>query len=245
MKNLSSLLLLLIMPGMAFEGDHRSGKEEPRIARPSRQLGDPFLQEIPKRDGLSRFNVDSGQCGSPIILDLWGRGFELTDEPVKFDLNANWSPESTMWTKENKGVALLALDRDRNGTIDNGRELFGDHTPLMSGERAALGYDALAEFDKALWGGNFDGYISPEDMIWSALRLWLDDNHNGLSEPDELLTLGQAGVLSLEYDYQIMWRQDRFGNIFRARSRALIEGHNGRPQTRRTYDVFFLRVGGE
>jgi hypothetical protein len=187
--------------------------------------------------------VDSGQCGSPIILDLWGRGFELTDEPVKFDLNANGTAEETYWTKPNRGVAFLAVDRDGNGTIDSGLELFGDNTRLVSGAKAALGYDALAEFDLEALGGNFDGNISPEDLIWIALRLWLDDNHNGLSEPDELLTLDQAGVLSLEYDYRLMWRVDRFGNLFRARSRALIQGRNGRPQTRRTYDVFFVRVG--
>lgn len=242
MKSLFSVLILLVAPGVVpGEGDLRRGKEEPRIARPFR--GDPFLLEIPKNDGLSRLNVDSGQCGSPIILDLWGRGFELTNVPVRFDLNANGTAEETMWTKENKGVAFLAVDRDGNGTVDSGLELFGDNTRLFSGEKAVLGYIALAEFDLEALGGNFDGYISPEDLIWSALRLWLDDNHNGLSEPDELLTLSQAGVLSLEYDYQIMWRQDRFGNIFRARSRALIEGRNGRPQTRRTYDVFFVRVG--
>jgi hypothetical protein len=237
-------LLLLLMPGMApRDAVLERGKEERRIVRPSRQFGDPFLMPISKSDGVSRLNVDSGQCGSPVILDLWGRGFELTDQAVKFDLNANYSAESTMWTKGHAGVALLALDRDRNGMIDNGRELFGDHTPLMSGAMAALGYDALAEFDQAFWGGNFDGYISPVDTIWPELRLWLDDNHNGLSEPDELLTLDQAGVLSLEYDYRLMWRVDRFGNLFRARSRALIQGRNGRPQTRRTYDVFFVRVG--
>lgn len=184
-----------------------------------------------------------GDCtDSPILLDLRGHGFELTDVPVAFDLNTDGVLEQTMWTRPGRGVAFLALDRNGNGTIDSGLELFGNNTLLTTGEKAVYGYIALAEFDLSYNGGDYDGYISPTDAIWSSLRLWLDDNHNGISEPYELQTLDQAGVLKLEYDYKIIWRQDRFGNVFRAKSKALIENRHGNPHERKTYDVFFRRI---
>jgi hypothetical protein len=181
-------------------------------------------------------------CGnSPIVIDLENEGFPLSDEPVLFDLDADGMPEKTNWTAPGSSVAFLVLDRDGNGTIDSGLELFGNNTRLSTGEKAQYGYIALAEYDLEAFGGNFDGFIGPEDAVWPKLRLWIDRDHDGVSRPGELLTLDQAGILKLEYDYEISKRVDPYGNRFLARGKAWRENRRGKPREVRLWDVWFVR----
>ena len=184
----------------------------------------------------------AGGCGSsPILIDLSGNDFRLSNDPVSFDLDADGTAERTNWTAPRADVAFLALDRNGNGTIDDGTELFGDHTPLSTGERAPYGYVALAEYDLNAHGGNFDGDVSPEDSVWPKLRLWIDRNHDGRSQPDELETLDQAGILKIRADYEASDRKDRFGNRFVARGKAWKENRRGDPKEIPVWDVIFRR----
>lgn len=108
------------------------------------------------------------------------------------------------------------MDRDGNGTIDRGSELFGNATRLSNGDRPA------------------------NDLHYSRLRLWGDANHNGVSEPGELLTLQEAGVTAILTAYTETRRVDRNGNEYRYVGTVLVR-RNGHDSPRQIFDVV-LRV---
>ncbi|HSE98121.1 MAG TPA: hypothetical protein VLD57_07650, partial [Blastocatellia bacterium] len=100
------------------------------------------------------------------------------------------------------------------------------------------GFLALAEFDKPARGGNGDGKITSADAVFASLRLWLDANHNGISEPDELRTLHSLGLESIDLEYRESRRRDGNGNEFRYRAKALISDRS--TLNRWAYDVFLV-----
>lgn len=188
--------------------------------------------------------INTGQCCQPahidpMVIDVDGSGFSLTDVPhgVQFDFFGIKKAFQLPWTAQRSTNAFLVLDRDGNGTIDSGRELFGNMTPQPKSSDAN-GFLALAEFDKSANGGNADGMIDQRDTIYGSLRLWQDSNHNGVSEATELHSLAALGVGTLELDYKLSRKTDEYGNQFRYR--AKIKDSKGEQAGRWAWDVIFV-----
>jgi hypothetical protein len=179
-------------------------------------------------------NCASHEGGSPILIDTTGNGFVLTsiDNGVVFDIGGR-GQRQVSWTDANSGNAFLALDRNQNGVIDSGKELFGDNTAQPQSDDPN-GFLALAEFDKVANGGNGDGIINSSDSVWSRLLLWIDSNHNGVSEPNELSSVADSGISSISLAYKDKRRVDEFGNLFRYKGDISGTIH------RTIYDVVFM-----
>jgi hypothetical protein len=183
----------------------------------------PTPPEIPKED-----------C--PVLIALDEQRLELTDlaRGVRFDLNRNGAAERLSWPAPGSSWSFVALDLNRNGRIDDGGELFGNYTMQPLGGEPN-GYKALAVYDDPINGGNGDGVLDAKDRIFSSLLLWIDADHDGVSQSGELMPLAQR-VDSIGLDYKESRARDRYGNQFRYRGTVQLTGGS----RSRSVDVFLL-----
>jgi hypothetical protein len=186
--------------------------------------------------------IQFGRCvcpPSPIILDLNGQGFDLTSAAggVFFDMAGTGNPVQMGWIAEGADNAFLALPGP-DGLIHNGTQLFGNFTPQPQSDHPN-GFAALAVYDLPANGGNGDGIIDNRDAIWLKLRLWIDTNHDGISQPEELHTLPSLGVNSISLTYKLSEKEDQYGNRFRYRAKVNPDDPDARVD-RTAYDVFFV-----
>jgi len=183
-------------------------------------------------------------CDSPILINASGEGFHLTSaqEGVYFDLWADGQQRKFAWTDPAYHNAWLALDRNGNGIIDDGSELFGSATPQPAppAGRNKNGFNALAVYDRPENGGNDNGFIDPGDAIYSKLLLWIDENHDGISQPNELKHLSELGVDRIDLQYEQSRRVDEYGNAFFYRAR--IWDAAGKRGGRLAWDVYLTTV---
>ena len=190
-----------------------------------------ILKEDPKEKEENRFseppvgnntpNTPSTQEGRnascPIIIDLDGNGVQthaLESQIVRFDLDNNGFAERVGWTDGTDG--FLVRDIDGNGRIGNGGELFGNHTKLRNGQKAANGFEALKELDD-----NGDGKITRADKVWSELRVWQDRNQDAWSAKGELYTLDELGIAEIDTAYSDSKQVDAAGNAHKQISAAV------------------------
>jgi trimeric autotransporter adhesin len=130
---------------------------------------------------------------TPLALDLNGDGLRTVDieQGVRFDLLANGEQQQTGWVAPEDG--LLVIDRNADGQINNGSELFGSSTTLADGSKAGHGYQALADLDV-----NHDGVVNQADAGFADLKVWVDANTDGVSQAGELRSLTDLGITSLD-----------------------------------------------
>jgi hypothetical protein len=175
-------------------------------------------------------------CGSsPIVVDVAGEGFFFTDAAhgVNFDIYGTGRPIRMGWTAQGVQNAFLALPGP-DGLVHNGTQLFGNYTAQPPSD-TPNGFATLAVYDSTSHGGNADGVIDSRDAIHSSLRLWIDANHDGISQPEELHTLESEGVRSIHLDYKESRHIDQYGNVFRFKARI-----NGQDIGKKAFDVFFV-----
>src|SRR6266702_1195386 len=182
--------------------------------------------------------LTGGEVASPIIIDISGKGFLLTNAAngVKFDIFGTGAPIQMGWTTPSVGNAFLALP-GADGLIHSGKQLFGNFTPQPS-SATPNGFAALAVYDLPANGGNGNGIIDSGDAIFASLRLWIDANHDGISQPEELHALPALGVSSISLNYKWDRRTDQYGNVLRYHAQV----NPGDPTNtgRMAYDVFFV-----
>jgi hypothetical protein len=139
----------------------------------------------------------------PLILDLDGDGLEIIplSKGILFDANGDTIKTGTAWAGADDG--MLVWDRNGNGSIDSGQELFGDETLLANGQKAAHGFAALSDLDKGsvingVTVGSGDGVFDAQDAQYANLRIWRDLNQDGISQANELKSLADTGVTSIK-----------------------------------------------
>jgi hypothetical protein len=161
---------------------------------------------------IGAFSVSNGatgalHLGTPIVLDLNGDGVKTQSigAGVKFDLFATGNQVNTGWVSNSDG--LLVLDRNHDGKVNDGSELFGSSTTLADGSKAADGYQALKELDS-----NGDGVINQGDAAFADLKVWVDANSDGITEGGELKSLADLKITSISANADVNLSKDN-GNL--------------------------------
>jgi len=173
--------------------------------------------------------TDGFMClGSPLVLDTAGDGIAPTSLEAGVSFAITPGVARTAWVQGDD--ALLVFDRNGNGSIDDGSELFGEHN-------AANGFAALARLDASTQGGNDNGLVEAGDLLFEQLQAWTDTNGDGVSQEGELHPLKAFGIVALELSsHHEVGRHDHHGNDLGLR--ALFHRADGR--TGALVDVLFL-----
>ena len=135
-------------------------------------------------------------CNTPLVLAFHDEPVAFTRAGGEFDLTGREASIATDWVSAT--TPWLALDRDGNGAIDDGRELFGSMTDLAGGVRAPNGFAALAALD-----ADGDGEITDRDPAFARLLVWRDSNQDRRSSPNELESAASAGLVAIRLDYRM------------------------------------------
>ena len=208
---------------------------DPDICNPDTNPCSPPLRCV---DGTCQDYADD----DPILFDLGG-GVQLTSarNGVNFTFFNKAKQAMTPWTVAGVHEAWLALDLNNDRRIDGGWELFSNAMSQDGPTAGWTGFSALAQFDKPAHGGNGDGVIDRNDRVFPYLLLWSDLNHNGISEPNELTSLGAAGVIRIDLKTVPAHYTDAYGNQIRNRAHIATE-ERGYGKDHWVYDVILAKT---
>jgi hypothetical protein len=174
---------------------------------------------------------------SPLYLLFdgpWSSALTSAEDGVPFVMRPGTPLNMVGWTKANsRSSGLLVRDRDGNGRIDSGAELYGGATPQPTPPgQPRHGFTALGPEDA---DGN--GWIDKHDPAYELMAVWFDINHNGVSDTGELVGLAAAGIKTLGVSYQTFERTDSNGNTFAFVSDMIVR-KKGREYRGTVYDVY-------
>jgi hypothetical protein len=181
----------------------------------------------------SEWRSGIGDCSTPLVLAFDDQPVTFTEARGHFDLNGGLTQTNTDWVSAK--TPWLVLDRNQNGNIDDGRELFGSMTRLADGSRAQNGFSALAALDD-----NHDGWINASDTHFGQLLLWSDTNQDRQSASHELKSAESAGLVALELAYTVKPRCQEFACEVE-RAHMLYRDNAGNVSTGAVIDVHFVR----
>lgn len=181
----------------------------------------------------------------PLLIDLKANGFNLTNASagVRFDLDGDGHAEQTAWTSPfEPDDAFLALDTIRTGKIENGRKLFGGLHAFENGFTTLQQYEQNPDLlREGVVRESGDGAITEADPLYRHLIVWVDSNHNGVAEGDEMLTASAAGILRLFTGVVGLNESDTHGNVFSYSAQALVKNRYGVPVATELRSVRFSR----
>lgn len=177
---------------------------------------------------------DCDDTVSPLIVDMDNTGLDLSAplDGVLFDIEGDGLADKISWPR-GSGANFVALDLNGNGSIDSGKELFGNYSVGPDNDTSDNGFLALAKYDD-----DKDGKITDKDAAYKKLVLWNDANFNSKSEASELKTLSQAGIKSIDLKYDTGLEEDRYGN--QTRERSVVELKDG--TLRMVFDIWFRKI---
>ena len=159
---------------------------------------------------MQKAQAEQNRRIDPLVFDLGGDGIttvSLEESNAFFDLDNNGFAEKTSWVSAKEG--LLAYDKNGDGIINGGNELFGDRTLMKDGKTlVSSGFAALAEYDD-----NKDGKIDSNDVIYALLRIWQDADGDGIASAGELRRLVDLGIVSIGLSYSNTGVTDSANNI--------------------------------
>ena len=199
--------------GTFIDNHHLKYKFGTKGINPGEYWGSRSYEEChPSISPTTADNYNAGRIGlvrrDPLVLDLDGDGIETVGPAanIMFDHDGDGNLNGTGWVKADDG--FLVLDRNANGTIDNGSELFGVDTVLSSGQHATDGFNALSDLDT-----NSDGVFSSADAQFANVRIWRDLNQDGVSQAGELMSLADAGIASINLNATTSGSTQGNGNV--------------------------------
>lgn len=193
-----------------------------------------YCEESVEQPGLFLFGEcqEQGGAGStPLVLSFDGAEPAMTiGASGAFDLSALGVHGATDWPAAKN--PWLAIDRDGDGKIADGGELFGSGSRLSSGRLASQGFEALAELD-----GNHDGVVDAKDPRFGELLVWSDEDASRSSQGHELSSVSQRGIVSIELASRSEARCDGRGNCGVERARFTFRGEHGELRTGEVVDI--------
>jgi hypothetical protein len=176
----------------------------------------------------------------PLILDLNSDGIHTTDleDPVHFWIDLEGRSLTTAWTNPQTEEAFLWMDLNNDHTA-HVTELFGSRMVAPNGAYHANGFDALLKFDRHEFGGDYDGQITHRDRAWARLRLWVDRNHDGISQQGEISVLSSHRIVALNLAYTEGETYDEHGNELYLIGSYIVRVHGRDTELRTMADIEF------